>query len=80
MEGEECASCRISGGRVGSRPVATMDAEKPCGSWDIAFKASMMPGTFSTHALEYVPSCRRARSILFNVLWLRSLMAFPSGW
>ena len=40
----------------------------------------MIPGTFSTHALEDVPSSKRARSMLFMVRWLRSLTAFPSGW
>ena len=66
-------------GRVGSHPVAIMDAEKPWGSWTIALRANMMPGTFSTHVLEEVPSSRRARSMLFMVRWLRSFMKFPSG-
>ena len=42
--------------------------------------ASMMPGTFSTQALDEAPPSKRARSMLLSVLWLHSLMAFPSGW
>ena len=34
----------------------------------------------STHVREGTPSSKRARSILFMVLWLRSLMELPSGW
>ena len=46
----------------------------------MAFSASMMPGISSTHFREGTPSSKRARSILLMVLWLRSLMEFPSGW
>ena len=65
---------------MGSRPVATVDAENPCGSCTMALRVSMRPGTFSTQAREDEPSNKRARSMLFMVLWLRSLTAFPSGW
>ena len=56
-----------SGGRVGSLPVAIMEAEKPWGSWAMAFKANMMPGIWSTQVREGVPSSKRAQSILFMV-------------
>ena len=65
---------------MGSLPVAIMEAKKPWGLWAMAFSASMMPGILSTQVREGVPSSKRARSILFMVRWLRSLMEFPSGW
>ena len=43
-DGEAQASLSRSGGKVGSLPVAIMEAEKPWGSWAMAFNASMMPG------------------------------------
>ena len=46
----------------------------------MALRVNMIPGTLSTHALEEDPLSRRARSMLFSVLWLCSLMALPSGW
>ena len=61
-------------------PCNDQEAEKPCSSCTIALRVSMRPGTFSTQALEAVPSSKRARSMLFMVRWLRSLTAFPSGW
>ena len=79
-DGEEQASPSRSGGKVSSLPVATMEAEKPWGSWAMAFNANMMPRILSTHVREGTPSSKRARSILFMVLWLRSLMELPSGW
>ena len=41
MEGEAWASCWMSGGRVGSHPVAIIDAEKPWGSWTIALSPTV---------------------------------------
>ena len=79
-DGEAQALLSRSGGRVGSLPVAFMEAEKPWGSWAMAFNANMMPWILSTQVWEGVPSSKRARSILFMVRWLRSLMEFPSGW
>ena len=78
--GEAYASPSRSGGKVGSLPVAIMEAENPWGSCTMAFSASMMPGILSTHVREGTPSSKRAQSILFMVLWLRSLMELPSGW
>ena len=69
-----------SGGKEGSLPVAIMEAEKPWGSWTIAFNASMMPGISATHLREGKSFNKRARSMLFMVLWLRSLIELPSGW
>ena len=37
-------------------------------------------GILSTHIREGTPSSKRAQSISFMVLWLRSLMELPSGW
>ena len=51
---------------MGSRPVAIMDAEKPWGSWAIAFRVNMMLGIFSTHAREDAPSSKRARKHIIN--------------
>ena len=77
--GEGLASEVRSGGSVGSRPVAIIEAENPWGSWGIVLRMSMIPGTLSTQALAEGPSSRRARSMLFRVRWLLSLMALPSG-
>ena len=52
---------------MGSLPVAIMEAEKPWGSWVMAFKANMMPGILSTQVREGVPSSKRAWSILLMV-------------
>ena len=79
-DGEAQASPSRSGGKVGSLPVAIMEAEQPWGSWAMAFYANMMPGILSTHVREGTPSSKQARSMLLMVLWLRSLMEFPSGW
>ena len=78
-EGEAQASPSRSGGRAGSLPVAIIDAEKPWGSCTMAFSASMMPGISTTHFREGKSLNKRARSMLFMVLWLRSLMELPSG-
>ena len=43
-DGEAQALLSRSGGKVGSLPVAIMEAEKPWGSWAMAFNANMMPG------------------------------------
>ena len=59
--------------------MAIMEAEKPWGSWTMAFKASMMPGISTTHFREGKSLNKRARSMLFMVLWLRSLIELPSG-
>ena len=64
---------------MGSLPVVIMEAEKSWGSWAMAFNANMMLGILSTQVREGVPSSKRARTILFMVRWLRSLMEFPSG-
>ena len=77
--GDGLASEVRSGGSVGSRPVAIIEAENPWGSWGIALRASMIPGTLSTQVLAEGPSSRRARSMLFKVRWLLSLMELPSG-
>ena len=77
--GEGFASEVRSGGSVGSRPVAIIEAENPWGSWGIALRVNMIPGTLSTQALAEGPSSRRAGSMLFRVRWLLSLMALPSG-
>ena len=66
-DGEAQAMLSRSGDRVGSLPVAIMEAEKPWGSWAMAFNANMMPGILSTQVREGVPSSKRARSILFMV-------------
>ena len=79
-DGEAQALLSRSGGKVGSLPLAIMEAEKPWGSWAMAFNASMIPGILSTQVQEGVPSSKRARNILLMVQWLRSLMEFPSGW
>ena len=55
-DGEAQASPSRSGGKVGSLPVAIMEAEKPWGSWAMAFNANMMPGILSTHAREGTPA------------------------
>ena len=73
--GEGLASEVRSGGSVGSRPVAIIEAENRWGSWGIALRVSMILGTLSTQALAEGPSSRRARRMLFRVLWLHSLMA-----
>ena len=57
-----------------------MDAEKPWGSWTMAFSVNMMPGISVTHFREGKSLNKRARSMLFMVLWLRSLMELPLGW
>ena len=79
-DGEAQASPSRSGGKVGSLPVAIMGAEKPWGSWTMSFSVSMMPGISVTHFREGKSLNKRARSMLFMVLWLRSLMELPSGW
>ena len=48
--GEGLVSEVRSGGSVGSRPVAIIEAENPWGSWGIALRVSMIPGTLSTQA------------------------------
>ena len=78
-EGEAQASPSRSGGRAGSLPVAIIDAEKPWDSCTMAFSASMMPGISTTHFREGKSLNKRARSMLFTVLWLRSLMELPPG-
>ena len=77
--GEGLASEARPGGSIGSRLVAIIEAENPWGSWGIALRVSIIPRTLSTHALAEGPSSRRARSMLFKVRWLHSLMALPSG-
>ena len=52
---------------------------RPVGFMGIALRVSMIPGTLSTQALVDGPSSKRARSMLFRVWWLLSLMALPSG-
>ena len=47
-DGEAQASPSRSGGKVGSLPVAIMEAEKPWSSWAMAFNANMMPGLLSS--------------------------------
>ena len=42
--GEELASEVRSGGSVGLRPVAVIEAENPWGSWGIALRVSIIPG------------------------------------
>ena len=54
--GEGLASEVRSRGSVGSRPVAIIEAENPWGSWGIALRVSMIPGTLSTQALAEGPS------------------------
>ena len=66
-DGEAQALLSRSGGSVGSLPVAIMEAEKPWGSWAMAFKANMMPGILSTQMREGLPSSKRAWSILLMV-------------
>ena len=78
-DGKAQALLSRSGGKVGSLPVVIMEAEKPWGSWAMAFNASMMPGILSTHVREGVPSSKRARSMLLMVRWLHSLVEFPFG-
>ena len=53
-DGEAYTLLSKSGGKVGSLPVAIMEAEKPWGSWAMAFNASMMPGIWSTQVREGV--------------------------
>ena len=53
--GEGLASEVRSGGSVGLRPVAIIEAENPWGSWGIAFRVSMIPGTLSTRLWRRVP-------------------------
>ena len=79
VAGEGLASEVRSGGSVGSRPVAIIEPENPWGSWGIALRVIMIPGTLSTQALAEGPSSRRAQGMLFRVRWLLSLMALPSG-
>ena len=79
VAGEGLASEVRSGGSVGSRPAAIIEAENPWGSWGIALRVSMIPGTLSTQALAEGPLNRQAQSMLFRVLWLLSLMALPFG-
>ena len=57
-DGEAQALLSRSGGKVGSLPLAIMEAEKPWGSWSMAFNASMMPGILSTQVQEGVPSSK----------------------
>ena len=47
---ERLASEMSSGGSVGSRPVATIEAENPWGSCGITLRVSIIPGTLSTQA------------------------------
>ena len=77
--GEGFASEVRSGGSIGSRPVAIIDAEKSWGSCGIALRANIIPGTLSTQALAEGPSSRCAHSMLFRVRWLLSLIVLPSG-
>ena len=79
-DGEAQALLSRSGGRVGSLPVAIMEAEKPWDPCAVAFNANIMLGILSTQVREGVPSSKRARSILFMARWLCLLMEFPSGW
>ena len=79
VAGEGLASDIRSGGSVGLRPVAIIEAENPWSSWGMVLRVSMIPGTLSTQALAEGPSSRRARSMLLRVRWLLSLMALPSG-
>ena len=79
VAGEGLVSEVRSGGSVGLRPVAIIEAQNLWGSWGIALRVSMIPGTLSTQALAEGPSSKRARSMLFRVRWLLSLMALPSG-
>ena len=48
------------GGSVGLRPVVIIEAENPWGSWGIALRVNMIPGTLSTQALAEGTSSRRA--------------------
>ena len=68
-----------SGGSVGSRPVAIIEAENPSCSCGIALRVNIIPGTLSTQALVEGPSSRCARSMLFRARWLISLITLPSG-
>ena len=77
--GEGLALEARSGGSVGSRPVTIIEAENPWGLCGIALRVSIIPGTLSTQALVKGPSSRRARSMLFRVQWLLSLIELPSG-
>ena len=72
------ASEARSGESVGSRPVAITETENPWGLCGIALIVSIIPGTLWTQALAEGPSSRRARSMLFRVQWLLSLIALPS--
>ena len=75
--GEGLTSEVRSGRSVGSRPVATIEAENPWGSCVIASRVNIT--TLSTQALAEGPSSRHAGSRLFRVRWLLSLIALPSG-
>ena len=77
--GEGLASEVRSRGSIGSRPIAIIEAENPWGSCGIALRVNIIPGTLSTQALAEGPSSRRARSMLFRVRWLLSLIVLPSG-
>ena len=79
VAGEGLTSEMRSGGSVDSQLVAIIEAENPCGSWGITLRVNIIPGTLSTQALTEDPSRRRARSMLFRVQWLLSLIALPSG-
>ena len=46
--GEGLESEVRSGGSDGSLPVAIIEAENPWGSWSMALRVSMIPGTLST--------------------------------
>ena len=76
---EGLASETRSGGSVGLPPIAIIEAENPWGSCGIALRVNIIPGTLSTQALAEGPSSRRARSMLFRVRWLLSLIALSSG-
>ena len=43
----------------------------------MVLRVSLIPGTFSNKALVEGPSSKRARSMLFRVRWLLSLIVLP---
>ena len=62
-----------SGGSVGSRLVATIEAENPWGSWGIELRVSIITGTLSTQAsADYViqgPVAPLVDGVAFRVIW-----------
>ena len=62
--GEAHASPSRSGGKVGSLPVAIMEAENPWGSCTMAFSTSMMPGSYPPMFARKHPQASKPGAII----------------